>query len=68
VVIVPKVKSEPKNIVSEPAQDAKDESVQLNAPEGNDLEEKQPIVGEQPEPGNIIVPEKELDDNIGNRV
>ncbi len=68
VVIVPKVKSEPKNIIPEPAQVAKDELVQLNAPVGNDLEEKQPIVGEQPEPGNIIVPEKELDDNIGNRV
>jgi hypothetical protein len=68
VVIVPKVKAETNSEVPQPAQVMNAEPVQVNAPERNELEEKQPLVSEQPEPGNIILPEPELDDNIGNRV
>jgi spoIIIJ-associated protein len=68
VVIVPKIKAEPKSEVHQLSQDNNAEPVQVKPTEGNELEEKQPLVSEQPEPGNIIVPEPELDDNIGNRV
>ena len=76
VVIVPKVKAEPKPEGSAPASGETKASI--------DLDETQPVVpnqpvstmaqieepahsDDQPQPGNMVPKEPELDDNIGNR-
>ncbi len=69
VVIVPKIKAEIKAEVKETGQVSDSLPMETLSPalEADRGEEKPPFVSSQPEPGNVITPEPELDDNIGNR-
>lgn len=67
VVIVPKIKAEAKPEIKETAQEPVPEPVSTEASSAVGVEEKQPFISSQPEPGNVVTPEPELDDNIGNR-
>jgi len=67
VVIVPKVKAQPKLETPETTQEPVSEPIVSQASVMESAEEQQALVSSQPEIGNSIKPEPELDDNIGNR-
>jgi spoIIIJ-associated protein len=68
VVIVPKVKAQANPEVNETVQvPALDMALSENSL-AHEEEEKQSFISGQPEPGNAVIPEPELDDNIGNKV